>query len=119
MSLTTAINTAQTSLSNTSTQTNIVSRNIANAANPDYNRRNAALSTNVYGAQVVAIQRAQDQALFQQSIKGTSSAAGQQSLLTGLDRSQEHLRGQRLRNLARGTARNAARYPVDLCSPAG
>jgi flagellar hook-associated protein 1 FlgK len=84
MSLTTAINTAQTSLSNTSTQTNIVSRNIANAANPDYNRRNAALSTNVYGAQVVAIQRAQDQALFQQSIKGTSSAAGQQSLLTGL-----------------------------------
>lgn len=85
MSLTTAINTAQTSLSNTSTQTNIVSRNIANAANPDYNRRNAALSTNLYGAQVVAIQRAQDQALFQQSIKSTSLAVGQQSLLTGLE----------------------------------
>lgn len=84
MSLTTAINTAQTSLSNTSTQTNIVSRNIANASNPDYNRRNAALSTNVYGAQVVSIQRAQDQALFQQSIKSASSSSGQQSLLMGL-----------------------------------
>ncbi len=75
MSLTTAINTAQTSLSNTSTQTNIVSRNIANASNPDYNRRNAALSTNVYGAQVVSIQRAQDQALFLQQQLRTSTAS--------------------------------------------
>lgn len=84
MSLSSAINTAQSSLSNTATQTNIVSRNIANASNPDYARRNAALSTSIVGAQVVSIQRAQDQVLFQQSVSGTATASGQQTLLTGL-----------------------------------
>jgi len=85
VSLTSALNAAQTSLSNTSTQTNIVSRNISNASDPDYNRRNAALATNVYGAQVVSIERAQDQALFRQTIKGASAASGQKALLTGLE----------------------------------
>jgi flagellar hook-associated protein 1 FlgK len=84
MSLSSAINTAQSSLSNTAAQTNIVSRNISNASNPDYNRRNAALATTIPGAQVVSIQRAQDQALFRQSIDGTATASGQQTLLTGL-----------------------------------
>lgn len=84
MSLSSAINTAQSSLSNTATQTNIVSRNISNASNPDYNRRNAALATTLPGAQVVSIQRAQDQAMFRQTISSSATASGQQTLLTGL-----------------------------------
>lgn len=85
MSLSSAINTAHSSLSNTAAQTNIVSRNISNANNPDYNRRNAALANTIPGAQVVSIQRAQDHALFRQSLDGTSAASGQDTLLTGLN----------------------------------
>jgi len=86
MSLSAAIQSAQASLSNTATQTSLVSRNITNSSNPDYNRRSAALATSLSGAQVVSIQRAQDQVLFRQSITGTASASGQQTLLDGLSR---------------------------------
>jgi len=84
MSLSSAINTAQTSLSNYATQTNILSRNISNASNPDYARRDAALTTSMVGAQVVTIQRAQSAVLFRQSISGTAMASGQGALLDGL-----------------------------------
>lgn len=84
MSLSSAINTAQTSLSNYATQTNILSRNISNSSNPDYARRNAALATSIVGAQVVTIQRAQSTVLFRQTIVGTAQASGQQTLLDGL-----------------------------------
>ncbi|MDF1610112.1 flagellar hook-associated protein FlgK [Hoeflea sp. YIM 152468] len=84
MSLSSAINTAQTSLSNYATQTNVLSRNISNSSNPNYARRDAVLSTSIVGAQVVSIQRAQNQVLFNQSITGTAMASGQQTLLDGL-----------------------------------
>ncbi|MBU4528960.1 MAG: flagellar hook-associated protein FlgK [Hoeflea sp.] len=84
MSLSSAINSAQTSLSNYATQTSILSRNISNASNADYSRRNAALATSLNGAQVVSIQRAQDEVLFRKSISSTSTASGQETLLAGL-----------------------------------
>ena len=85
MSLSSAINSAQTSLSNYATQTNILSKNISNASNTDYSRRNAALATSLGGAQVVTIQRAQDQVLFSKSISSASTASGQETLLAGLN----------------------------------
>ena len=84
MSLSSAINSAQSSLSNYATQTNILSRNISNASNTDYSRRNAALATSLAGAQVVTIQRAQDEVLFRKTISSNSTASGQSTLLTGL-----------------------------------
>ena len=84
MSLSTAISSAQTSLSNYATQTNVLSSNISNASNPDYSRRNAALATSLVGAQVVTIQRAQDEVLFRASISSTATASGQLTLLDGL-----------------------------------
>ncbi|MBC7280338.1 flagellar hook-associated protein FlgK [Hoeflea sp.] len=84
MSLSSAINTAQTSLSNYATQTSILSRNISNASNTDYSRRNAALATSLSGAQVVSIQRAQDEVLFRNSLSSTATASGQETLLAGL-----------------------------------
>lgn len=98
MSLSSAINTAQRSLSNTATQTNIVSRNISNASNPDYNRRDAVLATSLGGAEVVSIQRAQNLALFRQSIDGTASESGQQTLLTGLANLKDILGGNDYEN---------------------
>lgn len=93
MSLSSAINTAQSSLSNYATQTNILSRNISNASNPDYARRNAALSTSLAGAQVVEIQRAHDAMLFQKNISSLSTANGQKELLTGLTNLKDILGG--------------------------
>ncbi len=49
MSLTTALGTARSSLFNTSRQTSVVSQNIANAQNPDYNKRTAVLVSTAPG----------------------------------------------------------------------
>jgi len=84
MSLTSALNTAQSSLSNYATQTGVVSRNIANASDPDYSRRDAVLTNSLIGAQGVSIQRAQDMALFVRSITDTSTSSAQETLLDGL-----------------------------------
>lgn len=88
MSLSSAINTAQSSLSNTSTQTSVVSRNISNASNPDYNRRSAILSTTWYGASVATTQRSQNSALLREGLTGIGQASSQKTLLTGLERLQ-------------------------------
>ncbi|MEM5494497.1 flagellar hook-associated protein FlgK [Hoeflea sp. AS16] len=84
MSLTSALSTAQSSLSNYATQTSVISRNISNASNPDYVRRDAVLTNSTIGAQGVSIQRAQDMALFVRSITDTSTSSAQETLLTGL-----------------------------------
>lgn len=88
MSLSSAINTAQQSLSNTSLQTSVISRNISNASNPDYNRRSAILATTMFGASVVTTQRSQNEMLLREGLRGTAGAAGQNTLLTGLERLQ-------------------------------
>ncbi len=88
MSLSTAIRTAQSALSNNSTQTSVISRNISNASNPDYNRRSAILSTTTFGATVITTSRSQNQALLVQGLQGTAASSGQQTLLTGLERLQ-------------------------------
>jgi flagellar hook-associated protein FlgK len=86
MSLTSALNTAQRSLSNTATQTSVISRNISNASNPDYSRREAVLASALLGgAAVVTIQRAQDATLFRYTMSGMASASSQKSLLSGLE----------------------------------
>ncbi len=85
MSLTSALNIAQTALKNTSRQTTVVSRNIADASNPDYTRRTAVLSSSAPGARVVDIQRAANEELFRQNLSALSSWEGQSALLDGLE----------------------------------
>jgi flagellar hook-associated protein 1 FlgK len=82
--LSTAINTAQTSLSNTATQTNIVSRNIANASNPDYNRRNAALATTSTARRSFQSSGRRIRHFSSRASMAPQQASGQQTLLTGL-----------------------------------
>ena len=93
MSLTSALSTAQSSLSNYATQTSVISRNISNSSNPDYVRRDAILTNSVIGAQGVSIQRAQDMALFVRSISDKSTASAQETLLTGLSNLKNILGG--------------------------
>ncbi|MBL8581137.1 MAG: flagellar hook-associated protein FlgK [Rhizobiaceae bacterium] len=86
MSLSTALNIAQSALQSTSRQTSIVSRNVADAQNPDYSRRTAVVVSTAPGARVVQIQRAASEVLFRQNLSALSSAAGQKALSSGLDR---------------------------------
>jgi flagellar hook-associated protein 1 FlgK len=85
MSLTSALNTAQSIFNNTGTQSSTVSNNIANANNANYTRRQAVLSTSLAGAQVVQIARAQEPRLQAQFLTSTSQDSAQQRLLKGLE----------------------------------
>jgi flagellar hook-associated protein 1 len=86
MSLTTALGIAQSSILNTSRQTNVLSRNISNANNPDYARRSAVISSEAPGARVMEIRRAANDLLSRQNISALSSWRGQETLLAGMER---------------------------------
>lgn len=86
MSLATALNTAQRSLSNTSTQTSVVARNVANAENPDYARRSTHLETDTLaGSQIATIKRAQNDILYRQNLASIAASDGQNALVESLD----------------------------------
>jgi len=84
MSLTSALNTAQSIFNNTGTQSSVVSNNIANAGNKDYVRRQAMITTSLNGAQVVQISRAQEDPLLRQYLKSNAQDSAQQTLLNGI-----------------------------------
>ncbi|MGV1790512.1 flagellar hook-associated protein FlgK [Rhizobium lusitanum] len=81
MSLTTALNNAQAIFNNTGTQSSVVSNNIANASNSNYSRRQAMLTTDMAGAQVVKIDRSSEPALQKAYLSSSSSDSAQQLLL--------------------------------------
>lgn len=85
MSLTTALNIAQSALLSTSRQTSIVSRNVADASNPDYSRRTAVVVSTAPGARAVQIQRATNDLLFRQNLGALSAWSGQSALYGGMD----------------------------------
>jgi flagellar hook-associated protein 1 FlgK len=93
MSLSSAINTAQTIFNNTAAQTALISKNISNVSNADYSRRMAMLGTSGNGAQIVSIQRAQNDALMRQHTISISQSSAQQTLLTGLETIKSALGG--------------------------
>lgn len=86
MSLTSALSIAQSSLLATSRQTSVVSRNIADASNPDYARRTAVLVSMDAGAKASYIQRATNELLFRQNLSALAAWSGQSTLSSGLDR---------------------------------
>jgi flagellar hook-associated protein 1 FlgK len=86
MSLTSALNIAQNSLLNTQRQVSVVSRNIADASNPDYSRRTATLSSLAPGSRIVDVRRATNEALFRQSLTALSGYSAQHKIADGLDR---------------------------------
>ncbi|RUM97532.1 flagellar hook-associated protein FlgK [Pseudaminobacter arsenicus] len=86
MSLSSALNIAQSSLLNTGRQTSVVSRNVMDARNPDYARRSAVLSSTAPGARVIEIRRATNEQLFRQNLSSISSLSSQSTLYSGMDR---------------------------------
>lgn len=84
MSLTSAMNTAQSIFNNTGTQTEVISKNISNVGNSNYVKRTAILGTTLYGADVVQHGRAENASLLRQTIASSSLFAGQRTVLDGL-----------------------------------
>lgn len=85
MSLSTALSIAQSALLATSKQTSVVSRNVADASNPDYARRVAVVTSTAPGARSVEIQRAANDLLFRQNLAAQSAWSGQSALYSGMD----------------------------------
>jgi flagellar hook-associated protein 1 len=86
MSLSSALSIAQSSIRNTARQTSIVSRNVLEANNPDYNRRVGLLTASSPGARSVEIQRAANEQLFRQNLQALSAFNGQSTLYNGMER---------------------------------
>jgi flagellar hook-associated protein 1 len=86
MSLSTALNIAQNALTASSRQTAVVSRNVQNASNPDYNQRTAVLVSEAPGARALVIKRAADEMLFRQNLGASASSGGQEAIREGLER---------------------------------
>ncbi|CZT34211.1 flagellar hook-associated protein FlgK [Rhizobium sp. 9140] len=93
MSLASAITTAQTIFSNTGKQTAVVSQNIANVGSADYSRRLAMMGVDNDGQPYLKVQRAQNDALFKQTVASISDNAGQSRLLFGLQQIQSAFGG--------------------------
>ncbi len=86
MSLSSALSIAQSSIRNTARQTSVVSRNVLEYENPNYNRRTAVVSSSAPGARVIEIQRATSDQLFRQNLSALSQWSGQSALFSGMDR---------------------------------
>lgn len=84
MSLASALSTAQSIFNNTGTQSSVISKNIANAQNPDYIRRSAVVVTGGNGALIGDIVRSSNSPLLRQAIESTGIASGQRALLEGI-----------------------------------
>lgn len=85
MTLSSTMNTAKGILSNTSTQSQVVSKNISNSQNSSYVRRDAVTVTNSTGGASIVTVRADDAILQKQMLAGQSQSEGQDTLNTGLD----------------------------------
>jgi flagellar hook-associated protein 1 len=93
MSLSDAMKIAQANFANTALQTAVVSKNMTNASNPNYSRREAVLVSTSYGATIATTQRVQNDALLKQNLVSISKSVGQDTLLTGLERMKTMLGG--------------------------
>jgi flagellar hook-associated protein 1 FlgK len=93
MSLSSAINTAQTIFSNTGLQSSALATNIANASNPDYARRVGTLTIDSAGGQQLKIDRTYDNGLVKQTMYSTADSAAQDTLQEKLERIRSLLGG--------------------------
>lgn len=86
MSLASTLNTTKSIFNNTSAQSAVVSTNIQNASNSDYNKRSASTTVSLYsGAVMLSTERAQNNALLKQTLVSTADNSAQKALLSGME----------------------------------
>ena len=85
MSLSAALNVAQSALTTTSLQSSLVSRNVAGSGDAGYSRKSGLLVTDYGGTvRVASVGRAVDTVLFTAKLAATSSTATQQAITDGI-----------------------------------
>jgi flagellar hook-associated protein 1 len=94
MSLSSVFQIAQNSLSGMTRRTGVLSRNVNDASNPDYARRDLQTITALNGSQTLSIRRAADAALEKASLTALSNSAGQTLLSQRLETLNGFLSGQ-------------------------
>ena len=77
MSLSSVFQIAQNSLSGMTRRTAVLSRNINDASNPDYARRDLQTITSTIGSQTLSVRRAADAALERATLAALTNDAGQ------------------------------------------
>jgi flagellar hook-associated protein 1 len=93
MSLSSTMSTGTGILNNTSTQSQVASKNISSSQVASYVKRDAVTVTNSLGGATVTTVRSEDSALQKQMLNGQSEAEGQDALNTGLDQLKSLLGG--------------------------
>lgn len=87
MSLSAALNVAQSALTTTSLQSSLVSRNVAGSGDTGYSRKSGLLVTDYGGTvRVASVGRAVDTVLFTAKLTATSATATQQAITDGIAR---------------------------------
>ncbi|WAJ29979.1 flagellar hook-associated protein FlgK [Antarcticirhabdus aurantiaca] len=90
MSLSSALNTAKSSLAATQTHTQLVSRNIANLNTAGATRKYANVVTGINGkVEIASIAQSQNSVLFRNMLDSTSSLAATKTVANGLSRISE------------------------------
>ena len=90
MSLSVAFTTARSSLANTTTQITVSGKNVAGANDPTYSRKILSTTTTSDGsARLTTIGRATDAAVYSRMLAATTTLAGQEALLSGIERLQQ------------------------------
>ncbi|GGB53869.1 flagellar hook protein FlgK [Roseibium aquae] len=90
MSLSVALQVAQSALAARQSETSVISRNVSGAQDPGYSRKSVMLSSLVTnsgqagGVRVEGVARAANEALYTSLLRSTSSGTAQQAVLDGL-----------------------------------
>ncbi|MEP3427774.1 MAG: flagellar hook-associated protein FlgK [Roseibium sp.] len=95
MSLSVALQVAQSALAARQTESSVIARNISGAQDPGYSKKSVLLSTTYTnsgqagGARVDGISRVTDSALYSSLLSSTSTGKSQEAVLAGLTRMSE------------------------------
>jgi len=90
VSLSVAFTTARSALANSTTQITVSGKNVAGASDPTYSRKIITTTTTADGsARLTSISRATDAAVYYRMLDATTSLAGQEALLSGIEKLQQ------------------------------
>ncbi len=85
MTLTSALRTATSALAGNAKHASILARNVAGVGDPNYVRRDAVISTQLYGGIKVDTQRNVQRSLYSSAISSNANAANANTVKSGID----------------------------------
>ncbi len=86
MTLTSALRTATNSLAASARQVSVISKNISSVGDENYVRRDAVVSSGLYGSVSVDVQRRVNQSVYDASISSIASSVSADVIASGFDR---------------------------------